>query len=378
MKNIKLFNMMQHCLCPPGDGILNFNYYAKKTTNALQQQLFGDVTQAKKKWQETLHHVANTGSSKPLLLGICSDTGGGVLRGANWGPAFIRLHYLTAFAAVDYVDIGDVRVIPHFHHDKYLNEQTIAHCRDALYADRASPFPVSALSITEYMLNEFYALFPNQRILALGGDHSVSYPLIKSYLQAKRKLKKRVAIIHFDAHTDLLVERMGVDICFGSWCTHILPYLENPAYLIQLGIRASKYPKFYWKKKYGVQQYWAHEIQEHGVHKILATIIDFLKKHAIDELYITLDIDVIDSAYVSATGTPEPNGLLPEDVYSALETLENAALPITGADLVEVAPMVQPIQTMDHSSNAKNNEDTLHIATKIKHMLVRSLNASAL
>ena len=56
---------------------------------------------------------------------------------------------------------------------------------------------------------------------------SVSYPLTKAYLTAKKKQGKRAAIIHFDAHTDLLVERLGIDLCFGSWCTHILDDLHE-------------------------------------------------------------------------------------------------------------------------------------------------------
>ena len=74
----------------------------------------------------------------------------------------------------------------------------------------------------------------------------LSYPLTKAYLKAKREQGKRTAIIHFDAHTDLLVERLGIDLCFGSWCTHILEFLPAPHHLIQFGIRSSGKPKSHW------------------------------------------------------------------------------------------------------------------------------------
>ena len=63
-----------------------------------------------------------------------------------------------------------------------------------------------------------------------------------------------MAIIHFDAHTDLLTERLGIDLCFGSWCTHILEDLNSPSHLVQLGIRSSGKTKSHWENTFGVKQ----------------------------------------------------------------------------------------------------------------------------
>lgn len=144
-------------------------------------------------------------------------------------------------------DLGGIRVIPHLLSDKYLNEATLANCRKALYHDDQSNYCVSPLSITEDVLHDFYAQFPDKGIFGLGGVHSVSYPLTKAYLQAKKKQGKRTAIIHFDAHTDLLIERLGIDLCFGSWCTHILDDLPVPEHLIQVGIRSTGKSKQHWE-----------------------------------------------------------------------------------------------------------------------------------
>ena len=164
-----------------------------------------------------------------------SDAGGGILRGANWGPLFIRQELIKITPCLDYLDLGDIRVIPHFHHDKYLNIDTIKNCREALYGKKHIELPVSSLSITEHVLTLIYEQCTDIRIFSLGGDHSVSYPLTKTWLIAKKKAGKKVAIIHFDAHTDLLESRLGVDICFGSWCTHIIKYLPTPSLPYSVG-----------------------------------------------------------------------------------------------------------------------------------------------
>ena len=176
-----------------------------------------------------------------------------------------------------------------------------------------------------------------QGIFGIGGDHSISYALTKPYLMAKKAQGKRVAIIHFDAHTDLLHERLGIDLCFGSWCTHILDDLHEPHHLIQVGIRSSGKPKSHWEDTFGVKQHWAHEVREQGVDAIIEKIKTQLAPEAIDELYVSFDIDAIDQEFASATGTPEPDGLYPDEAEKIITEL-GKLYPITGADMMELAP----------------------------------------
>ena len=242
-------NKINHCLCPPGNGVFTVNT-AKERKERLHTALFGQSDNIESLWQQNIEKLPE--STNAVILGIASDCGGGILRGANWGPLFVRSTLLEQYPDLTAFDLGDVRVIPHLLHDKYLNEATIANCRRALYQDENSDFAVSPLTITEDVLHDFYAEFPSKGIFGIGGDHSVSYPLTKAYLQAKKKQGVRAAIIHFDAHTDLLVERLGIDLCFGSWCTHILDDLTDHRDLIQVGIRSSGKPKstlgkYFWR-----------------------------------------------------------------------------------------------------------------------------------
>jgi len=221
-------------LCvPAGDGVFTVHTGAQYKT-AVQRHLYGGSGElAQHNWQTQLETLSQL-TLPTMLLGVCSDVGGGIRRGANWGPVFIRDVYYAAQSSVPLLDLGDVRVIPQLLYDAHLAPALIKRCRKALYGDEHVDLPVSALSITEKVLSSLYEALPQARVCALGGDHSVSYPLIKAYLLSRSS--KRFAVIHFDAHTDLLVERMGVDITFASWAAHILPFLHSPSDLIQTGI----------------------------------------------------------------------------------------------------------------------------------------------
>lgn len=354
-------NKLVSCLCPPGNGVYTVNT-AKERKELLHQTIFGQVTDIDNLWKCSLNDLPS--ASKAIILGVASDCGGGILRGANWGPLFLRSILLKNHPELTAFDLGDVRVIPHLLSDKYLNEATITNCRKALYQDENSEYAVSPLTITEDVLHEFYAQFPDKGIFGIGGDHSVSYPLTKTYLVAKKKQGKRAAIIHFDAHTDLLIERLGIDLCFGSWCTHILDDLHERHHLIQIGIRSSGKPKSHWEKTFGVRQHWANDIKTQGIAKTIENILAQLEDENIDELYVSFDIDAIDESFASATGTPEPDGLMPEDAIKVLRALA-AKYPITGADIMEIAPF-----TDSCGQGLAGQEKTLKVAADISAFLL--------
>jgi len=358
-------NKIKQSLCPPGNGVFTVNT-AKERKAALHQSLYGQTENIEALWANSLSNLNSC--SNAVILGIASDCGGGILRGANWGPLFVRSTLLKNHPDIAAFDMGDVRVIPHLLHDKYLNEPTIANCRKALYQDEQSLLAVSPLTITEDVLHDFYATYPEKGIFGIGGDHSISYPLTKTYLQAKKRQGKRAAIIHFDAHTDLLVERLGIDLCFGSWCTHILNDLHDPSHLIQIGIRSSGRPKAHWENTFGVKQHWAHEVKENGVEPMIDNILAQLTEQSIDELYVSFDIDALDDSFASATGTPEPDGLSPDEAIQILKSLAEK-FPITGADMMEIAPF-----TDSSGKGAISSETTLTVGAEISAFLIEQMD----
>lgn len=326
---------LSHLLTLPGNGVFTVNT-AKEKKEKLLKAYYGtsDLEKARAKWLKTFDQLA---VHKPWLLGIPSDNGGGIQRGANWGPLILRQELLED--KNDFIDLGDVRVIPHLLHDKYLNEETIKKCRKALYG-KNNKLPVSPLSIAETALTEIYKKNPDARILGLGGDHSTSYPLVKTWLRSRKK-SSEAAILHFDAHTDLLDRRLGIDLCFGTWTYHILDDLNSKNHIIQVGIRSSGKTKKYWKETLGVEQLWSSEVKKWGLQKTYKKIKDQFLAAGVREVYVSFDIDALDEKYASATGTPEKEGLLPTDCAGIIKLLAQD-FKVSGADLMEVAPFVLP------------------------------------
>lgn len=361
---------LKHYLVPAGEGVFTVHTASDKR-ESLQRKLYGPDAVKEKRvreiWEQSL--TGALPAAKCVIFGIASDCGGGIQRGANWGPLFLRETLINSKDELGAYDVGDVRVIPHLLHDKYLNEETIKKCRLALYQNEKINLPVSPLSIAYDFASGFHEQFPAKSIFMIGGDHSVSYPMVRAYLEAKKAQGKKVALVHFDAHTDLLEERLGIDLCFGTWTSHVIPYLETPKHLVQIGIRASGKERSHWEKKFGHTQIWSQDILNRGANAIADEIVAELKKLDVEEIYISFDIDVLDQEYAGATGTPETGGLSPHEPMLIMQTLfEN--FKITGADMVEIAPQVK-------SSAIKQiePETTLMVAASLSTFLIQAMGS---
>jgi len=359
--------LAQQLLCPPGNGVFTI-HTAKEKKAELHQQIFGETSPDKveEAWKKSLAVISKT-NDIPLMLAIPSDAGGGILRGANWGPLLLRGTFNQTYPDFSYQDLGDVRVIPHFLHDKYLNQATIDSSRQALYQSGQVDLPVSPLSICERFLHTLYRENPQAKVFGVGGDHSVSYPLVKAYLESRSQQKKNVAILHFDAHTDLLESRLGVDICFGSWAYPMLELLNSPDQLIQVGIRSTGKDRSHWQNTMGVRQYWAKEVRTSGIQMITSQIIEHLKSKAVDEVYISFDIDALDESLAGATGTPEPDGLFQHEAVILIQEIYKH-FAVGGADIVEIAPFTRP-----HAGINPEPETTLLNASLITFWLMTAL-----
>lgn len=358
-------------MTPPGEGVFTVHTAQDKRQN-LQRRIYGAEAVAEKRvreiWEESLTKTLPL--AKTVIFGICSDAGGGIQRGANWGPLFLRETLIQSGEDLRAYDIGDVRVIPQLLHDKYLNSETIKACRKAVYHNENINLPVSPLSIAYDFAVDFHEQFPSKSIFMIGGDHSVSYPMVRAWLESRKALGKKAALIHFDAHTDLLEERMGIDLCFGTWTSQIFPFLESPEHLVQIGIRASGKERTHWEQKFKHKQIWAHEVQQKGAQTIADNIVTHLKKLGVEEIYVSFDIDVLDASYAGATGTPEYGGLTPHEPMLILQTLfEN--FKITGSDMVEIAPMVKAADVKQIEP-----ETTLLVASAISTFLIQAMGSN--
>jgi agmatinase len=270
-----------------------------------------------------------------ILMAVPSDTGAGIMRGANFGPLGIREAFLARYGTFpkSLVDVGDVVSVPQLLHDEMLSDRQIAATRKELYgAHAAEALPVSPLSIAEQVLYALYELNPEAQIFLLGGDHSVSWPAM---LYCHRRCGDDFGVLHFDAHTDLLEHRLGIRYCYTTWAWHALKLLK-PQRMVQVGLRTSGKPKEYWMEKYPVVQIWAHEVM-HREKEVTTRILQHFAEQGVRRIYISNDIDGTDASAASATGTPESGGLTPAFVKNLISQLRQE-FAIIGGDIVEVAP----------------------------------------
>jgi guanidinobutyrase len=312
---------------------------------ALQRRLYGAATDAEvdARWRATLEKIA---TAKVVVLAIPSDVGAGFRRGANLGPQAIRQRLLidapdwpAECEARGIVDIGDVFVVPQLLHDEMLSDAQIARSRAALYGGAA--LPVSPLSIAERALSLVFAINPNVKPFVLGGDHSIAWPVVKAMHDAG----KRFCIVHPDAHTDLLEERLGIRICFATWTWHANELIGRHQRVLQVGTRATRFPKEHWESTLGVRQWWASEVRA-DPSRALDEITAAATATGLP-IYLSNDIDGTDAVDADATGTPEPDGLSVELMRALIGRLKGSLI---GADLVEVAPVLGGPRTLEVAS----------------------------
>lgn len=246
------------------------------------------------------------------LLGVPMDLGVTNRSGARFGPRAVRTierigpyhHVLDVapLAQLKCADIGDVPFRSRFDLDQSI-EDIESHCRKVL-ADGA-------------------------RLLCVGGDHSVTHPILKAI-----GANEPVGLIHIDAHCDTGGDFEGAKFHHGGPFRHaVLDGVLDPERTIQIGIRGSA--EYLWEFSYdsGMTVIHAEEFVEMGPQAVLAKTIEVL---AGKPFYISIDVDGFDPSFAPGTGTPEVGGLTPREVQVVLRGLKG--LPVIGGDVVEVAP----------------------------------------
>lgn len=161
------------------------------------------------------------------------------------------------------------------------------------------------------------------RPIALGGDHSVTYAV----LRALRPLHGSLTVLHFDAHPDLYEEFEGDR--FSHACPFARVMEEGLAdRLVQVGIRTMN----------------AHQREQAERHQ--AEIVDMrawvsgVRPTVSGPVYVSIDLDALDPAFAPGVSHREPGGLSVREVLAMLQSIRE---PIVGADLVEFNPSQDPV-----------------------------------
>lgn len=163
----------------------------------------------------------------------------------------------------------------------------------------------------------------NKMPFLVGGEHSVSFPAIKS---VSEHTKEQLVIIHFDAHADLRKDYMGFSNSHASVIRNVYEHGYSKD-IYQFGIRSGTKEEFEYAEKYT-------NMFPFKVYEPLSKIINEIGNRPV---YITLDIDVVDPAYANGTGTPEPCGITSSELIDSIVLMKN--LNIVGFDIVELSPV---------------------------------------
>ncbi len=236
-------------------------------------------------------------TSKIIMMGMPYDGTTTNRPGTRFAPQQIRLE-----------SIGIETYSPIF--DKDLED-----CRFFDAGDLELPFG-NAQKVLDIIKENTECIYKNgKKILGIGGEHLVTL----AEIQALKEFYDNIAVIQFDAHTDLREEYLGENLTHSGVMKQIgkITGFENIA---QIGIRSGEKEEFEIMKKYSTQKFSHSELDK------------FKNKN----IFITIDLDVLDPSVMSGVGTPEAGGLSYMELIGWLKYLKD--FNIIGMDVVELAP----------------------------------------
>jgi len=251
------------------------------------------------------------------IVGVPFDSGATSFRGGTrFGPRKIReaslalwgyhhIHGVSPTEALTIADYGDVEI-------------------EMAYIEKTMGLITAEVGA---------ALAQGPMVVALGGDHSISLPLLRAQAASPQNAGHGpLALVHFDAHTD--VEPGGYE--HGTVFRHAIEEgLIDPAAYIQVGIRGSLYfpDDLNVARRLGVRVLTIDDCFEMGIPAVIEAIRETVGGRRV---YVTLDIDATDPAFAPGTGTPEPGGFSSYQMLQLMRGLKG--LDLAGMDLVEVSP----------------------------------------
>lgn len=252
------------------------------------------------------------------LVGVPFDLGLNHRSGARHGPAGVR---------------DASRLIRRVHPTSGIRPFEICNVADLGDA------PVNPMSKDESinMIETFFRSVRAAEIIpiAVGGDHTIPLPILRALAK-----DRPVGILHFDAHADTLDQICGDKINHATFMRRAHEEgLIDPKRVVQVGLRGSRFTPQDIQYGYdvGYRIITMDEYEDMGRAAVIEAIDEVLGQGPI---YVSLDIDGLDPAYLPGTGVPEIGGILPRDAQVILRSLRGRE--IVGADISEVSPCYDP------------------------------------
>ncbi|WP_341963281.1 agmatinase [Planococcus maritimus] len=263
----------------------------------------------------------NYEESKVVLYGMPMDWTVSYRPGSRFGPNKIRE-----------VSIGLEEYSPYL--DRELEDVKFF---DA--GDIPLPFGNPEKSLLEIETYVHTLLKDNKIPMGMGGEHLVSLPVMKAVASKYDDL----AIIHFDAHTDLRENYEGEEYSHSTPIRKIADHI-GPKNVYSFGIRSGMKEEFEWAKEQGMHLY------KFEVLEPLKQVLPTLEGRPV---YITIDMDVLDPAHAPGTGTVDAGGITSRELLASIHAIAASGVNVVGFDLVELAPVY------DHSDQTANTASKL-------------------
>lgn len=159
--------------------------------------------------------------------------------------------------------------------------------------------------------------------ISIGGDHSITTPILKAFAKKYGK----VSLVYFDAHPDFVSHTRDY---YGSVITDSLDYIDVKSSL-QIGIRSPEEEEIANLKKHGLKVITPFDIAEKGVVETSKIILDTIKENT----YLSFDMDCLDPAYAPGVSVPVPIGLDPQNTTYFVKKIASKMI---GMDIMEVCP----------------------------------------
>jgi agmatinase len=166
--------------------------------------------------------------------------------------------------------------------------------------------------------------------VAMGGEHTITLGVLKGLGAKARKM----ALVSFDAHLDLRREFLGLMLSHTTFMRLINEEVK-PAKIVEVGTRAVCKEELAYAKKAGIDFFTSQLIRKEGAAQITQRLKEALTPY--ENLYLTVDMDVLDPAFAPAVQNPEPEGIETHTLLDILCALCDKR--VVGFDVVEVAPV---------------------------------------
>jgi agmatinase len=257
-----------------------------------------------------------SGFQKPLekadyvILGVPFDVTSTYRTGARFGPNAIRQASLNieTYSFRAGIDVEDLQM--HDLGDLHISTDTS-----------------KTLERTSLVIKDVLAV--KKTPIIIGGEHTITLGVVKG-LGAKAS---RTAIVSFDAHLDLRNEFLGLKLSHTTFMRRINEEAK-PAKIVEVGTRAVCKEELAYAKKAGIEFFTAHQIRKEGTEEIVKQLKKKLAKYK--NIYLSIDMDILDPAYAPAVQNPEAEGIETHTLLDVLCCICDERL--VGFDVVEVAP----------------------------------------